>query len=35
LIAENSDYQPITVNAQSCQEFAIEGLVVGVIRDKM
>lgn len=35
LIAENIDYQPIRVNDQSCEEFAIEGLVVGVIRDKM
>jgi len=35
LIAENIDYQPIRVDAQSCEEFAIEGLVVGVIRDKM
>ena len=35
LIAENVDYQPIRVNDQSCEEFAIEGLVVGVIRDKM
>jgi len=35
LIAENVDYQPIRVDGQSCEEFAIEGLVVGVIRDKM
>lgn len=35
LIAENINYQPIRVSARSCEEFAIEGLVVGVIRDKM
>ena len=35
LIAENVAYEPIRVNDKSCEEFAIEGLVVGVIRDKM
>lgn len=31
LIAENQDYQPIKVDL-SCQDFAIEGISVGVIR---
>ncbi|MCB1661703.1 MAG: repressor LexA [Pseudomonadales bacterium] len=34
LIAENKDFQPIKVDAQS-GEFAIEGLVVGVIRQRV
>lgn len=34
LIAENESYEPIRVD-QSCADFAIEGRVVGVIRNKM
>ena len=34
LIAENESYAPIRVD-QNSGEFAIEGLVVGVIRNKM
>lgn len=34
LIAENEAYEPIRVTADS-SDFAIEGLVVGVIRDRM
>ncbi len=35
LLPENSAYQPIRVSAANSEEFAIEGLVVGIIRQSV
>ena len=35
LLPENSAYQPISVTAANSEEFAIEGLVVGIIRQSV